>query len=126
MGFWLNLGQIQKVNAKKFPNTVALMDGQRAFTYPEVNKRVNKLANSLTALGLQKGDKVAVLLENCIEICELFLATAKSGIIIVPINFRLVSAEVEYIVDNSDAKAFVIHDQFAAVVQPAAGGLSTL
>ena len=118
MGFWLNLGQIQKVNAKKFPNTVALMDGQRAFTYPEMNKRVNKLANSLTALGLQKGDKVAVLLENCIEICELFLATAKSGIIIVPINFRLVSSEVEYIVDNSDAKAFVVHDQFAVVVEP--------
>jgi acyl-CoA synthetase (AMP-forming)/AMP-acid ligase II len=118
MGFWLNLGQIQRVNAKKFPNTVALKDAQRAFTYPEMNKRVNKLANSLTKLGLQKGDKVAVLLENCIEICELFLATAKSGVIIVPINFRLVSSEVEYIVDNSDAKAFVVHDQFAATVEP--------
>jgi acyl-CoA synthetase (AMP-forming)/AMP-acid ligase II len=118
MGFWMNLGQIQRVNAKKFPNTVALMDAQRVFTYPEMNQRVNKLASSLTSLGLEKGDKVAVLLENCIEICELFLATAKSGIIIVPINFRLVSSEVEYIVDNSDAKAFVVHDQFAATVEP--------
>jgi len=118
MGFWLNLGQIQRVNAKKFPNTVALKDAQRSFTYPEMNRRVNKLASSLTALGLQKGDKLAVLLENCIEICELFLATAKSGIIIVPINFRLISSEVEYIVDNSDAKAFVVHDQFAATVEP--------
>ena len=118
MGFWLNLGQIQRVNAKKFPNTVALMDAQRVFTYPEMNERVNKLANSLTALGLQKGDKVAALLENCIEICELFLATAKSGIIIVPINFRLISSEVEYIVDNSDAKAFVVHDHFAVTVEP--------
>lgn len=118
MGFWLNLGQIQRINAKKFPNTVALKDAHRKFTYPEMNKRVNKLANSLTTLGLQKGDKVAVLLENCIEICELFLATAKSGIIIVPINFRLVSAEVEYIVDNSDAKAFVVHDQFTPTVDP--------
>jgi acyl-CoA synthetase (AMP-forming)/AMP-acid ligase II len=116
MGFWLNIGQIQKINAKKFPQTVALRDAQRAFTYPEMNSRINKLANSLSSLGLQKGDKVAVLLENCIEICELFLATAKSGIIIVPINFRLVGSEIEYIVNNSDAKAFVVHDQFADTV----------
>ena len=116
MGFWLNLGQIQKINAKKFPQTVALKNAQRAFTYPEMNRRINKLANSLSSLGLRKGDKVAVLLENCIEICELFLATAKAGIIIVPINFRLVGPEIEYIVNNSDAKAFVVHDQFADTV----------
>ncbi len=118
MAFWLNLGQIQKLNAKKFPNTVALKDKDRAYTYPEMNKRINQLAHSLVALGLQKGDKVAALLENSIEIVELFLATAKSGIIIVPVNFRLVSPEVEYIVNNSDAKAFVVHDQFVATVEP--------
>jgi acyl-CoA synthetase (AMP-forming)/AMP-acid ligase II len=126
MGFWLNLGQIQKINAKKFPNTVALKDNDTAYTYPEMNRRVNKLAHSLTSLGLQKGDKVAVLLENSIEICELFLATAKSGIIIVPINFRLVSPEVEYIVNNSDAKAFVVHDQFAATVAPIRSNLKNI
>ena len=126
MGFWMNLGQIQKINAKKFPETVALRDANRAFTYPQTNKRINKLANSLSSLGLQKGDKVAVLLENCIEICELFMATAKAGIIIVPINFRLVSAEVEYIVNNSDAKALVVHDQFAAVVEPIRSNLNNI
>jgi acyl-CoA synthetase (AMP-forming)/AMP-acid ligase II len=126
MGYWLNLGQIQKLNAKKFPNTLALRDKDRAFTYPELNKRVNKLANRLTSMGLQKGDKVAVLLENSIEICELFLATAKSGIIIIPINFRLVSPEVEYIVNNSDAKAFVVHDQFTGTVEPIRSDLKNI
>ena len=67
MACWLNLGQILKVNAKKFPRTVALKDRERSLTYPEVNRRVNKLAHSLLALGLKKGDKVAVLLENSIE-----------------------------------------------------------
>ena len=118
MAGWLNLGQNLKVNAKKFPNTVMLKDSQRSFTYPETNRRVNKLAHSLLSLELTKGDKVAVLLENSIEIVEVFLATAKTGIIIVPINFRLVSAEVEYIVDNSDAKALIVHDEFAATVDP--------
>jgi len=118
MSFWLNLGQIQKLNAKKFKDTVALMDKNRSFTYPALNSRVNQLAHSLTSLGLQKGDKLAVILENCIEIVELFMATAKTGIIMVPINFRLASPEVEYIVNNSDAKAFVVHDLFADTVRP--------
>ena len=118
MAFWLNLGQILKVNAKKFPHTVALKDRERSFTYPEVNRRVNKLAHSLLALGLAKGDKVAVLLENSIEIVEAYLATAKTGIVIVPINFRLISPDVEYIADNADAKAFIVHDEFVETVEP--------
>jgi acyl-CoA synthetase (AMP-forming)/AMP-acid ligase II len=126
MAGWMNLGQNLKVNAKKFPNTVMLKDSQRSFTYPEVNKRVNQLAHSLLSLGLSKGDKVAVLLENSIEIVEVFLATAKTGIIIVPINFRLVSAEVEYIADNSDAKAFIVHDEFTSTVDPIKAKLANI
>ena len=126
MAGWMNLGQNLKVNAKKFPNTVMLKDSQRSFTYPEVNKRVNQLSHSLLSLGLSKGDKVAVLLENSIEIVEVFLATAKTGIIIVPVNFRLVSAEVEYIADNSDAKAFIVHDEFTSTVDPIKAKLNNI
>jgi len=126
MAGWMNLGQNLKVNAKKFPNTVMLKDSQRSFTYPQVNKRVNQLAHSLLSLGLSKGDKVAVLLENSIEIVEVFLATAKTGIIIVPINFRLVSAEVEYIAENSDAKAFIVHDEFTSTVDPIKANLKNI
>jgi acyl-CoA synthetase (AMP-forming)/AMP-acid ligase II len=113
---WLNLGQNLKVNAKRRPDTVALKDSKRAFTYPEANRRVNRLAHSLLSLGLEKGDKVAVVLENSIEIVEVYLATAKTGLVIVPINFRLVGPEVEYIVDNSDAQAIVVHDEFTPCV----------
>ncbi len=116
MTHWMNLGQNLKVNAKKFPATVALQDSQRSYTYPQTNERVNRLANGLLSLGLSKGDCVAVLMENSIEIIELYLATAKTGLVIVPINFRLVGPEIAYITDNSDAKAFVVHDMFAAEV----------
>jgi len=116
MTCWLNLGEVLRVNAKKFPNTVALKDRERSFTYPAVNKRVNRLCYGLLAMGLEKGDNVAVVLENSIEIIELYLATAKTGLVIVPINFRLVGSEVEYIVNNSDAKAIVVHDLFADTV----------
>jgi acyl-CoA synthetase (AMP-forming)/AMP-acid ligase II len=118
MAYWLNLGQILKVNAKKFPDRIAIKDCTRNFTYPELNRRANKLAHGLSSLGLRKGDKVAVLLENSIEIVEAYLATAKTGIVIVPINFRLVSREVEYIAENSDATAFIVHDEFTETVDP--------
>ena len=116
MTHWMNLGQNLKVNAKKFPTTVALQDSQRSYTYPQTNERTNRLANSLLALGLSKGDRVAVLMENSIEIIELYLATAKAGLVIVPINFRLVGPEIAYITNNSDARAFIAHDMFAAEV----------
>jgi acyl-CoA synthetase (AMP-forming)/AMP-acid ligase II len=116
MALWMNLGQILKVNAKKFPTTVALKDREKGLTYPELNERVNRLSNALLSLGLSKGDKVAVLLENSIEIVEVYLATAKTGLVIVPINFRLVGPEIEYILDNSDSQACIVHDEFTPTV----------
>ncbi len=116
MAHWMNLGQNFKVNAKKYPDTVALKDRERSFTYAQTNERVNRLAHSLLSLGFQKGDKVAVLLENSVEIVEIYLAAAKTGIIIVPINFRLVGPEIEYIANNSDARAMFVHEQFTGTV----------
>jgi acyl-CoA synthetase (AMP-forming)/AMP-acid ligase II len=117
MACWMNLGQNLKINARKFPDTVALKDSSRSFTYPELNQRVNRLANGLLSLGLNKGDKVAVFMENSIEIVEIFLATAKTGIVMVPINFRLLGKDVAYIVDNSDARALIVDSEFAPVIQ---------
>ena len=113
---WMNLGQQFKLNAKKYPDKVSLKDSRRRYTYPETNRRVNQLAHGLFSLGLSKGDKVAVLLENSIEIVEVFLATAKTGLVIVPINFRLAAGDIEYIVNNSDAKAMIVHDAFTETV----------
>ena len=126
MALWMNLGQHLKLNAKKYPDTIALMDAGRQFTYPECNSRVNRLGRGLLALGLKKGDRVAVILENSIEIIELYLATAKTGLVIVPINFRLVGPEIAYIVDNSDAKAMVVHDEFAPEVDRVRSGLTQI
>ncbi len=126
MADWLNLGQVLKVNARKFPNKMAVKDANRSFTYPELNRRVNRLANSLTGMGLGKGDKLAVVMENSTEMVELFLATAKTGIAMVPINFRLVGKEIEYIVNNSDAKLLVVHDQFVKNVDPVKSKLTNI
>lgn len=126
MALWMNLGQHLKLNASKYPDTVALMDADRRFTYPQCNRRVNRLAHGLLSLGLGKGDRVAVVLENSIEIVELYLATAKTGLVIVPINFRLVGPEIAYIVNNSDARAVVVHDEFAPEIERVRSELSQI
>ena len=116
MANWLNLGQMLKINARKYSDVICLMDATRSFTFPETNKRVNRLAHGLTAMGLRKGDKISALLENCIEFVEIYLAAAKIGLVVNPINFRLVGPEIEYIVGHAESKAFMVHDEFCPTV----------
>ncbi|MFC1679090.1 class I adenylate-forming enzyme family protein [Elusimicrobiota bacterium] len=114
---WLNLGEILVVNAKKYAGKMALKDKDRSLTFSELNLRVNRLANALGAMGLGKGDKVSCFLENSIEIVELYLACAKTGIVINPINFRLSPDEVRYIADNADSKAMFAHQEFVPSIE---------
>jgi acyl-CoA synthetase (AMP-forming)/AMP-acid ligase II len=113
MANWLNLGEMLKMNARKYPDTICLMDATRSYTFPESNERVCRLAHGLLSMGLAKGDRISVLLENCIEFVEIYLAAAKAGLVVNPINFRLTGPDVAYISNHAEAKAFVAHDLFA-------------
>lgn len=124
MALWLNLGEILRVNAVKFPQAVAFCDSARRFTFPQTNLRVNRLANALAGLGIGKGDTVSCFMENSIEICEIYLACAKLGAMINPINFRLVGPEVEYIVNNADAKVMIVDEEFVPMVTAIRGNLT--
>jgi len=114
---WLNLGEILGVHAKKHPTKLAVKDWcDRAWTYSELNIRTNKLANGLLNMGLRKGDRVAVMLYNCVEFVEIYCAFAKAGLVVTPVSWRYVGREIEYVVDNSDAKAMIIYEDFVKPV----------
>ncbi len=100
---WLTIGEAVKVNARKYPTKLAFKDEKGALTFRQLDERTNRLANALLALGLRKGDKLSVVLQNCIEFAEVYLAGAKAGIVVVPVNWRLTPQEAEYVVNNSDA-----------------------
>jgi acyl-CoA synthetase (AMP-forming)/AMP-acid ligase II len=70
------------------------------------------LANGLRSLGVKKGDNVAILLHNCPEFLETLFACFKAGIGTVPINFRLHPKECSFIIDNSEAVAVVLGEDF--------------
>jgi len=124
---WLNMGQILRVHAKNHPSKVALKDWRgKTLTYPELESRTNKLANGLLRLGLRKGDRVAVMLYNCAEFVEVDCASAKAGLVVVPINWRYVEKEIEYVVDNSDAKAMILGEDFIDCIDRIRGGFKKI
>src|SRR5215472_2332961 len=96
------------VHARLSPNRVGARDLNRTMTFAQWNERSCRLANSLLGLGLSKGDRIAILAYNCVEWVEIYAATAKAGLVAVPINFRLLGAEVRYIVENAEAAALIV------------------
>jgi acyl-CoA synthetase (AMP-forming)/AMP-acid ligase II len=110
------LGQVLELNARLFPDKTGARDLERAMTFRQWNARSCRLANALLGLGLAKGDRVAVLAYNRVEWLEIYAATAKAGLIAVPVNFRLVAREIGYIVGNCEAKALIVQSDLAGVI----------
>ncbi len=94
--------------ADLFPDKIGVQDLVRAMTYRQWNERACRLANALLGIGLMKGDRVAVLAYNCIEWMEIYAAAAKAGLIAVPINFRLLGAEIRHLIEDCDAKVLIV------------------
>jgi len=110
------LGQILSAQARLNPGKIGTRDLDREMSFRLWNARACRLANALLGLGLVRGQRVAVLAFNCIEWAEIYAATAKAGLVAVPINFRLVGPEVRYIVEDAEVSAFIVQDEFAALV----------
>jgi fatty-acyl-CoA synthase len=108
----LVLGEVLARWARRMPDQEAVVFKENRFTYKVLNERVNRLANGLLGMGVQKDEKVAVLFMNSIEIVECYLACWKIGAVVVAINFRLTGPEISYQVDHSDAKVFIFNTMF--------------
>jgi len=113
----LLLGEIMARNARKFPDREALIHGKVRLTYRELNARINRLAHALLDLGVSKGDKVAILSHNCHQFLEAYFALAKIGGIAVPLNFRLATDELKYIINHSDAQALIVLEALSDIVK---------
>jgi acyl-CoA synthetase (AMP-forming)/AMP-acid ligase II len=113
----LLLGELIARNARKFPDKEAVIFGDTRLTYREFDGRINRLAHAFQDMGVGKGDKVAFLMLNCNQYLECYFALAKIGAVAVPLNFRLHPEEITYIVNNADAVAMVLGEQFVDTVR---------
>lgn len=85
---------------------------ERRFTYVQMNSRCNRTAHVLKELGVKKGDRVALLMMNSIEFMESFFAIAKLGAVCVPLNWRLVPDELQFIIKDAGATVLLYGDEF--------------
>ena len=88
-----------------------VFEGKRQ-TFTQTNERVNRLGNALANLGIEKGDRVAILQVNCTQYVESYYAAAKLGAIFVPLNFRSKQDELSYLLGNAEAKVLLVGSRY--------------
>src|SRR5690242_16462785 len=112
----LTLDGLLRRAAAKSPDKVAYRCDGAQRTYAQMDDRVNRLARALQERGVQRGDRVCVVMTNRLEAIEVYWAGCRLGAIVTPVNFRLVAAEVAYVFEDCGAKAVVVDVDLAPVV----------
>ncbi|MFC2017047.1 class I adenylate-forming enzyme family protein [Chloroflexota bacterium] len=105
--------------------TATVFEGKR-YTFSQLNDRVNSLANALLNLGVQKGDRVAVLQVNCNQCVETYFAVAKLGAIYVPLNFRAKGDELTYMLNSSEANTLFIGERYIDLANSLRSGVTSV
>ena len=95
-------------------------------SFSELNERVNRLGSALMKLGVQKGDRVAMLQVNTSQCVEVYFAVAKIGAIYVPLNFRAKGAELTYMLNSSESNTILIGDRYIDLVESVKPDLETV
>jgi fatty-acyl-CoA synthase len=106
----LIIGRLLRDRARATPQRVAIDCGGRLVTYRELDERSERLAGTLLASGLARGDRVATLTMNSVEHVEAFFACAKAGLVLAPLSWRLTPAEIAYQLDDAEPGAFLVEE----------------
>ncbi len=106
-------------HARYRPDHVAVVFEGDRYTHFEFNARINRLSNAMLGLGLGKGDKIAVVLDNSLELLEVYQMVAKTGMVVVPLSPLLRGAGLVNLVNDADSVAVItmqrMVDHFDAV-----------
>jgi fatty-acyl-CoA synthase len=101
-----------------YPEKTAIVDGAERFSYAQWSERVNRLARALLRLGVRAGDRVCILSPNSHYFLESFYATSRIGAILVPLNYRLLAADHEYILQHAGVGTAIVDAAYAPGVEP--------
>src|SRR5436309_11986489 len=99
--------------ARNFPDKLAVIDGEREFTYAELQRRANRWSNALLSLGVSRGDRVAILSPNSHWLLESFFGVPQIGAVLVPLNYRLAPDDFRYILSHSGSKVLLLDWEYA-------------
>jgi fatty-acyl-CoA synthase len=119
------IGDIARLNAKRYPDRKALIMGDEHVTYGQLNDQANQLAHRLVSMGIEPGDKVAILSYNCPHYVVISYAVAKCGAVVVPVNFRYKRDELVYVINNCEPKVLFFGPDFISLVKEAETGFAS-
>ncbi len=111
-----NLITSLKKSVEKYPNRNVISFAGKDITYSELNKQVDCVAFNLAANGINKGDKVALILGNCPEFVISYYGILRAGAVVIPINPIYTKDEISYILSNSEAKAVIANFELEAII----------
>ncbi|AIY44899.1 acyl-CoA synthetase [Mycolicibacterium fortuitum] len=114
-----SLADIPRRSARKQPDKTAIIDGDVVLSFAEFDHLVDRAAAALHENGLLPGARVALLSRNCWQYAVLAFATARAGVVLVPINFMLTPEEISYILGHSHATGFIVEDDLVPVAEQA-------
>jgi acyl-CoA synthetase (AMP-forming)/AMP-acid ligase II len=112
----MNIGSLFTHHARYRPNKLAVVFQDKRLTHLEFNKSINRLANALLALGIQKGDKVATVLPNSLEQLEVYWACAKIGAVVVPLSILLRGKAIATLLRDSDSVMLIANSSFVETI----------
>jgi long-chain acyl-CoA synthetase len=115
----INIGDSLTRTAASRPARLAVVDGDRRFTYAEFNAYVNRLAHGLAGLGYERGAALALASGNSADFLAVYFACAKLGVVCVPINLGWRPDEVAYVLGHSHARGIVVESQLVTAMQDA-------
>ncbi|TDD93387.1 long-chain-fatty-acid--CoA ligase [Actinomadura rubrisoli] len=110
------LTEVLRERAELHPDRIAFIAGDTEITYRDFDRRADQAAAALAASGVGRGDRIAVLDKNSLEYVEQLFGAARIGAVQVPVNYRLAPNEVAYIVNDAQAKVFIVGADFVPVL----------
>ena len=118
--------QMLQASAKRLPDKIALICDEETLTYQELQQQVLSLAYNLQKMGIQIGDRVALLFPNCNEMAVAYFACASLGAVAVPLNNRLTGRDLTYILNDCGARLVMVGYQFWNLFHPLREGLRSV
>lgn len=114
-----NFAYILEKKRDNYPNDIAVIEAHNSkrYTYEELCKRVSRLANSLKDTGINRGDRICCITANTVEYLDIFMAAARLGVLLIPLNYRLSSFEMIKILKDAKPKAFIFDVEFQNVAK---------
>ena len=106
-----------KEQLARTPGATALVFKEKETTWREIDFLSNRFAQGMLELGIKKGDRVAAILTNSLELIVTYLALLKNGMVFVPLNFQLTASHIEYALNHSESNVLVCDDEFVPVIK---------